>query len=96
MKIIHWSRHGGKLNGLVKEARKHGGILIVNSEAAKRYVVEKWADTEVYTYNELLNNDISDNQKPIFIDEAENLLGQLVAGYTNGKVMGVSFTGERE
>ena len=95
MKMFNWPQNYGKTTMLVKEAQEAGGVVVAKSEASKKYIEGKWPSAEVYSVDEFLGGCLADSDKPVFIDDADELLKQYVGSLTNGALSGISITMQR-
>ena len=95
MKVIYWPQSFGKTTALVEEALKVGGVVVAKSEASKKYIEGKWPGADVCSIDEFMEGLLKDTDKPVFIDDADELMRHYVALYTGGALSGISVTMNR-
>lgn len=90
MKVLHWPVNWGKTAALVRAAIRAEGVVVAKNQASKDYILGKWPEAEVYTFGETALDDVT---KPLFIDDADSLLQQLLG---NREIGGISLTMTKE
>jgi hypothetical protein len=98
MKVVFYPVNFGKTRAIVNLARKADGIVIAKNQSSARYIRATWPDVKVTLYGDL-NNQTDDflhfedgSPRPLFIDDAEVLLQELISGEVNNIIRGISIT----
>lgn len=95
--LILGSRHSGKTYRIIHEAIDAQGIIICATESSKDHInsiLRECNHTEVpvFTLAEMKRGKVRGTTGPLFVDEAQTLLGELIAENTNNLLLcGYSF-----
>lgn len=82
--LILGSRHSGKTYRLIHEAINAQGIIICATESSKDHINSilrecKHTEVHVFTLAEMKSGKIRGLTGPLFVDEAQALLGEMLA-----------------
>ena len=90
MKYIIRPRQSGKTTEIVKEVLKQNGYLLTHSEQEKNRIIEMYPKLKdkVFSWRALPECLVARTPKPVFIDNADYWLRELIRGHELG---GASF-----
>jgi len=98
MKVVFYPVNFGKTRAIVNLAREAEGIVVAKNESSARYIRTTWPNMRVCLYVDLKDQDDSflnfedGTPRPLFVDDAEVLLQELISNDVGNIIRGVSVT----